>query len=80
VLQLAAVGGLRDDDPVERPDRVEVELLGERRQLLELLDRDLVAEVRQVERELHRNGLLLGADAATIHVYSSRSARLTTLP
>ena len=51
----AAVGGLRDDDPVERPDRVEVELLGERGEILELLDGHLVAEVRQVESELHVN-------------------------
>ena len=29
VLELPAIGGLRDDDPVERPDGVEVELLGE---------------------------------------------------
>ena len=58
VLQLAAVGGLGDDDPVERPDRVEVELLGERGEILELLDGHLVAEVRQVQRELHVDGLL----------------------
>ena len=29
VLELRPIGGLRDDDPVERPDGVEVELLGE---------------------------------------------------
>ena len=37
VLQLAAVGGLRDDDAVERPHRVEVELLGQVGQVGELL-------------------------------------------
>ena len=58
VLQLHAVGGLRDDDPVERPDGVEVELLGEGREVLELLDGHLVAEVRKVESELHAIGLL----------------------
>ena len=48
-----AIGGFRDDDPVERPDGVEVELLGEAGELFELLDGHLVAEVRQVESELH---------------------------
>jgi hypothetical protein len=42
-----------DDDPVERPDGVEVELLGESGEVFELLDGDLVAEVREVEGELH---------------------------
>ena len=42
VLELAAVGGLRDDDPVERPDRVELELLGQVGEVLELLDRHVV--------------------------------------
>ena len=54
VLQLAAVGGLRDDDPVERPDGVEVELLGQVGQVRELLDGHVVAEGGQVEGELHR--------------------------
>ena len=53
VLELRAVGGFRNDDPVERPDRVEVELFGEAGEILELLDGHLVAEVRQVQRELH---------------------------
>ena len=53
-----AVGGLGDHDPVERPDGVEVELLGQRREVLEFLDRHLVAEVGKVERELHSSGLL----------------------
>src|SRR5215467_8044149 len=41
------------DDPVERPDGVEVELLGEAGEIFELLDGHLVTEVRQVETELH---------------------------
>jgi len=36
VLELLAIGGFRDDDPVERPDGVEVELLGETSQVFEL--------------------------------------------
>ena len=59
VLELLAVGGFRHHDPVERPDRVEVELLGEGGEILELLDGHLVAEIRQVESELHGDGLLV---------------------
>ena len=36
VLELLAVRGLRDDGPVERPHRVEVEFLGEGGEILEL--------------------------------------------
>ena len=53
VLELLAVGGFRDDDPVERPDGVEVEVLGEAGEILELLEGHLGAEVRQVESKLH---------------------------
>ena len=53
VLQLAAVGGFGHDDAVERPDRVELEFLGEHREVFELLDRDVITEVRQVQRQLH---------------------------
>jgi hypothetical protein len=53
VLELLAIGGLGDHDAVERPDGVEVELLGEAGEVLELLDGHLVAEVRQVQSELH---------------------------
>jgi hypothetical protein len=53
VLHLPAVRRLRNDDPVEGPDGVEVQLLCKRRQVFEFLDGDLLAEVGQVERELH---------------------------
>ena len=58
VRQLLAVGGLRDDDPVERPDGVEVEFLGQAREVVELLDGHRVAEVGQVQSELHQSRLL----------------------
>src|SRR4029453_8090242 len=57
VLELPAIGGLRNDDPVERPDGVEVELLGEAGEIFKLLYGHQVTEVRQVEGELH-DGLL----------------------
>ena len=38
VLELRSIGSFRDDDPVQRPDRVEVEVFGESGELLELLD------------------------------------------
>jgi hypothetical protein len=53
VLEFHAIGGLGNDDPVERPDRVEVELLGEAGEIFEFLDGHLVTEVRQVESEFH---------------------------
>ena len=59
VLEFRSIGGFRDDDPVERPDGVEVEVLGQAGELFELLDRHLVAEVRQVESELHADSLLV---------------------
>ena len=46
VLQLPAVGRLGDDDAVQRPDGVEVELLGAGGEVFELLDGDFVSEVR----------------------------------
>jgi hypothetical protein len=55
VLERLAIGGFRDDDAVERPDGIEVELLGEAGEILEVLDGDLVAEVRQVQSELHES-------------------------
>jgi hypothetical protein len=53
VRELSSVVALRDDNPVQRPDGVEVELLGEAGEIFELLDGHLVAEVRQIEGELH---------------------------
>src|SRR4029453_11288030 len=53
VLELHAIRGLRNDDPVERPDGVEIELLCEAGEIFKLLDGHPVAEVRQVEKELH---------------------------
>jgi hypothetical protein len=47
------IGGLRDDDPVERPDGVEVERLGTAGKIFELLDGHLVSKVRQVQSKLH---------------------------
>lgn len=52
VLHLPAVRRLRNDDPVEGPDGVEVQLFCKRRQVFEFLDSGLLAEVGQVEREL----------------------------
>ena len=74
-LQLLAVRRLRDDDAVERPDRVEVEVLGEGGEVLELLDRHLVAEVRQVQRELHRSVLSQAASATTDERARARAQR-----
>jgi hypothetical protein len=46
VLEFLAIGGFRDDDPIEGPDGVEVEILGELGEVLELLDGDVGPEVR----------------------------------
>jgi hypothetical protein len=53
VLELLAIRGFRDDDPVECPDGVEVERLGTAGKIFELLDGHLVSKVRQVQSELH---------------------------
>src|SRR5215217_8317154 len=53
VLELHAIRGLRNDDPVERPDGVEVEFLCQAGEIFKLLDGHPVTEVRQVESELH---------------------------
>ncbi len=75
VLELRTIGGLGDDDPVERPDGVEVELLGEAGEILELLDGHLVAEVRQVQRELHETASSpLRSWMATVNAAGKRHA------
>ena len=53
VLEPLVIRDLRNDDPVERPDGVEVELLGEAGETFKLLDGHQVTKVRQVESELH---------------------------
>src|SRR5262245_30771840 len=53
VLELLTIGGFRDDDPVECPDGVVVELLGKAGKLFELLDGHLVSKVWKVQSELH---------------------------
>ena len=54
VLQPMLVGGFRHHDSVERPHRIEVERLGEVREILEFLDRHVITKIGQVESELHR--------------------------
>ena len=53
VGQLSAVVGLRHDDAVDGPHRVEVEFLREKGEILQLLRGHFVAQVRQEKCQLH---------------------------
>ncbi len=49
------VRGFRDHDAVQRPDRIELQLLRKVREIDEFADGYLVAKVRKIKREFHRS-------------------------